>query len=167
MRGVLADRLYQAMKNADANIVKQPVTSYGFRSTPVELPFHGGDEFTRDAMLTVLHNTDAKTQNRILAAMGLSSRDRIEQGQPIDLPCLQVGDAKLLLLPGEAFVGYQLMAQELSPQSFVMAIGYGESWTGYIPTEQAFEEGFGHSWIWVDRGCEEILRNKMGHVLGD
>ena len=53
------------------------------------------------------------------AAMGLSSLDRTERGQAIDLPCLQLGPARIVLLPGEAFVGYQLMAQQ-QPFSVLM-----------------------------------------------
>ena len=98
--------------------------------------------------------------------MGLSSLDRVERGIPIDLPCIKMAKTRIVLLPGEAFVGYQLLAQRLNPDSFVMAIGYGECWPGYIPTQQAFEEGFGHGWRWVDRGCEAILREKLNLVLG-
>lgn len=117
-------------------------------------------------MSGVLHDAEASVEDRITAAMGLSSLDRVEHGQPIDLPCLELGPARILLLPGEAFVGYQLMAQRLRPGEFVMAIGYGECWTGYIPTEQAFDEGFGHGWRWVGRGCESIIREHLDQVLG-
>ena len=85
--------------------------------------------------------------------------------QPIDLPCLDLGVAQVVLLPGEAFVGYQLMAQRLRPDRPVMAIGYGECWPGYIPTKQAFEEGFGHGWRWVAPGCEAIIRGRLEQVL--
>jgi hypothetical protein len=98
--------------------------------------------------------------------MGLSSLDRVERGQPIDLPCLDFGTSRIVLLPGEAFVKYQQISQELRPVCFVMAIGHGECWPGYIPSEQAFAEGFGHGWRWVGRGCEVIIREKLDQVLG-
>ena len=50
------------------------------------------------------------------------------RGQAIDMPCLDLGPAQIVLQPGEAFVGYQLMAQQIRPKSFVMSIGYGECW---------------------------------------
>ncbi|WP_145094662.1 hypothetical protein [Rosistilla carotiformis] len=165
-RAVLADRLYQAMVQSAAVAQRQPISEYRFRCETLQLPFHEGDEFTREAMTAVLEDEQASEKNRILAAMGLSSLDRLER-QPIDLPCLDLGIAQIVLLPGESFVGYQLMAQRLHPDSFVMAIGFGESWTGYIPTKRAFDEGFGHSWRWVGRGCEAIIRQQLTRVLAE
>ena len=53
------------------------------------------------------------------------------------MPVLDFGMAQLLLLPGESYVEYQLLAQEPRPDSFVVTMGYGECAPGYIPTEQA------------------------------
>ncbi|MCH8045460.1 MAG: hypothetical protein IID44_17255 [Planctomycetes bacterium] len=87
------------------------------------------------------------------------------RGQAIDMPCLDLGPAQIVLQPGEAFVGYQLMAQQIRPKSFVMSIGYGECWPGYIPTANAFKEGFGPSWRWVAPGCEQRMEAALRRVL--
>ena len=97
--------------------------------------------------------------------MSLSSRQRVAAGRPIDLPCVDFGPAQIVLFPGEAFVGYQLMAQQMRPESFVLSIGYGECWPGYIPTESAFDDNFGNSWLWVARGSEERIRAALERVL--
>jgi hypothetical protein len=165
-RGILADRLYGAMKKASRRTDKRPIERLNFRHQSFQLPFHEGESLTRMSMDRVLHDGGASVEDRITAAMGLSSLDRVERGQPIDLPCLDFGDTKVTLLPGESFVKYQLISQELRPDSFVMAIGYGECWPGYVPTDRAFQEGFGHGWRWVGRGCEAIIRDNLDHVLG-
>jgi hypothetical protein len=165
-RAILADRLYRAMKESAEQTAKQAIRKSSFRCETIQLPFHEGESLTQASMNSVLHDAEASVEDRITAAMGLSSLDRVERGQPIDLPCLEIGPARIVLLPGEAFVGYQLMAQRLRPGEFVMAIGYGECWPGYIPTEQAFDEGFGHGWRWVGRGCEAIIREKLDQILG-
>ena len=54
---------------------------------------------------------------------------------------LDLGVAQLLLLPGESYVEYQLLAQQMRPDSFVVAMGYGECATGYIPTDRHFAGG--------------------------
>lgn len=164
-RGVLTDRIYQAMVRAAEKSTPHKIEKYNFRCATFQLPFHEDDQFKRDAMTKVLQNSQANTRDRILAAMGLASLNRIERGQPIDLPCLDLGKAQIVVLPGESFVGYQLMAQSLKPNSFVMAIGYGECWTGYVPTQRAFEEKFNHDWRWVGPGCEPIIRDKLKSVL--
>ncbi len=166
MRAILADRLYQAMKRASDNSLRQSIDKATFRSTTFQLPWNERESLGRESMRRVLQNTEATVENRITAAMGLSSLDRVERGQPIDLPCLELGTARIVLLPGESFVGYQLMAAGLRRDAFVVAIGYGECWPGYVPTRQAFDEGFGHSWRWVGRGCEAIIRDRLDQVLG-
>ena len=165
MRPLLADRLYQGMRRAWEATTKSPLSQVAFRCTQFQLPFHPGEEFTRDALNATLQDDQQSERNRILAAMGLSSLDRIEQGRQIDLPCVDLGAAQILLFPGESFVGYQLMAQRICPESFVLSIGYGECWPGYVPTRAAFEDDFGHSWRWVGPGCEERIRAALRDVM--
>lgn len=171
MRGVLADRLYDAMKRATDNAVNANAPtelskdSVEFRCETLTLPFHGGEAFQREQMRGVLEDPNRSTEDRILAAMGLSSLDRVESGQQIDLPCFDLSGSQIVLLPGEAFVRYQLMAQSLAKPNPLVAIGYGECWTGYIPSDDAFREGFDHGWRWVGPGCESIIRDKLNHIL--
>ena len=167
--------------------------SLAYRVVPLELPFRDGAAYERKSLLTTLRNPQAADRDRILAAMALSSRDRLERGQAIDLPCLEItpvgpagragpGTAQqgaptaadnpaapqaacLLLFPGESFVGYQLLAQRLRPEAFVLSIGYGECWPGYIPTEAEFDDGFTDMWLWVSRGCEPRIRAALEKVL--
>lgn len=165
MRQVLAERIYHAMRQAWDATERSPLEHIKFRSASLELPFHEGAAFTRQSLKATLDDPAAKTSDRILAAMGLSSLDRIARGQKIEIPCIDFGPARLVLLPGEAFVGYQLMAQRLAPAAFVMSIGYGECWPGYIPTQAAFEESFNHDWRWVGPGCEERIHAALQTVL--
>jgi hypothetical protein len=104
-------------------------------------------------------------RQRILAAMGLSSLERIARNQKIDLPVIDLGPAQIVLFPGETFVGYQLLAQRLRPEQFIVSIGYGECWPGYIPSASAFAEDFGSSWRWVAPGADQSLRAALKEVL--
>jgi hypothetical protein len=165
MRQVLTDRIYQAMKRAWDATERFPLDHVGFRWTALDLPFHEGPQFAREALHRTLVDENAKIGDRILAAMGLSSLDRIARGQKIDLPCVDLGRAKIVLFPGEAFVGYQLMAQRMAPDSFVLAIGYGECWPGYIPTQAAFDDQFNHDWRWAGPHSEERIHDALEKVL--
>lgn len=164
-RQALADRIYQAMQRAWESTERFPLTQVAFRSAALDLPFHEGEAFSRPALEKTLAGEHAKTADRILAAMGLSSLDRIASGQKIDLPCVDFGRAKIVLFPGEAFVGYQLMAQRMDPESFVLSIGYGECWPGYIPTDAAFRDHFNHDWRWAGPGSEGRIREALKKVL--
>ena len=161
----LTQRLFEAMEASWKSTSRHPLKVVSFRNATYDLPFHEAEEFQPDALQKVLSETSAKEGDRILAAMSLSSLQRKARQQPLELPCLDLGAAQIILFPGESFVGYQLMAQKMRPDSFVMSIGYGECWPGYIPTKQAFEENFNHDWRWVGRGSEAILKQAMRKVL--
>ena len=64
-----------------------------------------------------------------------------ENGETIDVSCLHLGKARVLHLPGELFVEYQLAAQKLRPDLFVAMAAYGDYAPGYIGTEIAYPEG--------------------------
>jgi hypothetical protein len=99
--------------------------------------------------------------------MGLSWRRRVEAGDPIGLPCLDFGSAQWLLLPGEAYVEFQLAAQRMRSDCFVLVAGYGDGASGYIPTERHFAEADNNlgDWCWVAPGSEKRLLDAMRRVL--
>ncbi len=63
------------------------------------------------------------------------------QGQTIDLSVLELGNARILHMPGELFVEYQLFAQRLRPDLFVAMAAYGDYSPGYIGTRVAYPQG--------------------------
>ncbi len=168
MRPLLADRLHTAMKEAWQTTAKTPLNppSVGFRSLPLNLPFNDDRRFARDVLVNTLNDARQPDRERILAAMSLSSLDRVEQGQPIDVPCIDFGVARVVLMPGESFVGYQLRAQQLGGDVMTLCIGYGECWPGYIPTQQAFDEKFNHDWRWVSTAAADPMDKVLSQLLG-
>jgi hypothetical protein len=164
-RGVLAERIRRAMEESSRATRRHELREISFRVAALDLEFIDDPRFTRAALETRLRDSGASVEERILASMGLSSRSRVDAGRSIDVPCIDFGVARLLLLPGESFVGFQLLAKSLRPDSFVMTIGYGECWTGYVPTESAFADGFGTDWRWVARGSEAKLRTALEELL--
>ena len=164
-RPVLAERLYRAMKAASENARRVPLEQIDFRVTPLKLEFRKDQPFSEAALQKTLHDTSADIRDRILAAMSLSSLHRVASGEAIDVSCIDFGAAQIVLLPGESFIRYQLMAQKMRPDSLVLCIAYGECWPGYIPTNSAFKEHFGHSWRWVAPGSEDRVLAALRRVL--
>lgn len=157
-RAVLADRMYQGMLDAWKATKRYSLTSAIARTVPLRLEPRDDAGFSV-AELTRTLTTDPNPFHQCLAAMGLSWRKRADAGATIDLPVLDFGAAQWLLLPGESYVEFQLLAQHLRPDSFVIATGYGESATGYIPTERALVEHDTNlrDWCWVAPGSEEVM----------
>ncbi len=164
-RAVLAQRLYNAMRAAWKSTRRVPIRHIALRRAQLDLEFRKTAEFTEAAMQRVLNDKTASNKARVAAAMGLSTRQRIEAGRAIDMPCIDFGPAQIVLFPGESFVGYQILAQKMRPDSFVMSIGYGQCWPGYLPTESAFEDKFDGHWLWVAPGAEARITAALQHVL--
>jgi hypothetical protein len=154
-RPVLAERLRRAMVAAWEATERSPIERAEFRTTPLRLEPRDGPGFTV-ADLTKRLETDPRPFGRCLAALGLAWRARADAGHAIDVPVLDLGRAQLLLLPGESYVEYQLLAQRARPDSFVVTLGYGEAGTGYIPTDRHVAEGDTNlaDWCWVAPGSE-------------
>ena len=165
-RPVLAERIYSAMKSAWADTKKHQLTKISFRSVPLNLEARGGAGFT-EADLTKRLKEDARPFGQCLAALGLSWRARVEAGKPIDLPVIEFGPALFAILPAESYVEYQLLAQKLRPDSFVVVAGYGECGPGYIPIERAWKEGDGNlnDWCWVAPGSERRMTEALTKAM--
>jgi hypothetical protein len=161
----LTARLANGMKAAWRATERIPLQQITLRSEPLYLDYYEHQDLTPQKLKTTLEDSSRRTEDRILAAMGLASQKRVADGQPIDVPCVDFGAAKLVLFPGESFVGYQLMAQDLAPDSFVVSMGYGECWPGYIPLNRNFSEGFHDKWLWVPPGSEQKLTAALRKVL--
>jgi hypothetical protein len=166
-RARLADRVYRAMVAADERQQRAPLTRLEVRTVPVLLPHSPAEALREDALRRALADASRPPFERALAALGLSSRLRHPQGHPIELQAVDLGPVQWVLLPGESFVAFQLLAQRLRPDQFVMASGYGECSTGYVPTEAARNEGFveEHAWCWVAPGAERLLNDALAQVL--
>jgi hypothetical protein len=166
-RAVLADRLYQGMLAAWKATKREPLREVQFRSARLRLPARDTGEFTLEAMKTMLANTNATRWKRISAALGLSWRQRVERGQPIEVPCLNLNNGQTLfaILPAESFVGYQLAAQRLRPESFVMVAGFGDGAPGYIPTDQCWRDGYADDYCWVKPMTERLILDALAEAM--
>lgn len=165
-RPVLAERMYKAMSEAWKATKRQPLEKVDFRKVPLRLEPRDGEGYTV-ADLTKRLTTDPKPFGQCLAALGLSWRKRSDAGHKIDVPVLDFGTAQYLVMPGESYVEYQLLAQKLRPDSFVVVAGYGECAPGYVPTAKAVEENDGNlrEWCWVAPGAEKAMTAALEAAL--
>ncbi len=168
LRPVLAERLRSAMEAAWLITRREPLAGreVRYRTTPLWLEPRADAGFTEADLVAALA-TEQEPFRRCLRAMGLSWRRRVAAGLPIEVPCLDLGSATLLLLPGESYVEYQLAAQALRPGDFVCVAGYGDGATGYIPTEAHWAERDPNlgDWCWVAPGAEARMLAALRSVL--
>lgn len=139
-RVTLALRLADGMRRAWEGTNKFAVnsTSLSWHVEPVALPL------AKHLDETKLRAELAKTADLQLssgAAEKLAWLLRVRNGHRIDLAMLGIGEVRVLHMPGELFVEYQLAAKKMRPELHVAMAAYGDCGPGYIGTARAYAEG--------------------------
>ena len=165
-RPILAQRLHQGMLDAWNSTKRYPLKRIDFRCAPLDLKPRQDPGFSLEDFRRALADPKRTVLERFDAALGLSWRQRVDAGKHIDVPAIDFGAAQIVLMPAESFVQYQLWAQAMRPDSFVMTIGYGECAPGYIPTAQSAAEGYHDHYSWIAfPECENTLRQALKAAL--
>jgi hypothetical protein len=138
-RMLLALRLAEGMKKAWSSTQKYPLpaSDIGWKVEPVLLPL--APHLTRDGLVQALKKEPAR--GYISKADQLAWVERCESGHAIDIACLRLGQTRVLHLPGELFVEYQLAAKAMRPDLHVAVAAYGDYGPGYIGTAAAYPQG--------------------------
>ncbi|WP_220498114.1 hypothetical protein [Stieleria mannarensis] len=166
-RLILAARVADAMKRAFDSAERFPITadSISWSVAPVALP--PAPHLDRDQLQAALEtpsSPEAQSAPANLAWLG-----RCQSGHKIDLTCLGVGDVRVLHMPGELFVEYQLAAKKMRDDLHVAMAAYGDYGPGYIGTEIAYGQG-GYETSQrasrVDKSCEQVLMDNIALLLG-
>jgi hypothetical protein len=140
-RQILADRVALGMAGAWEATKKTPIAAsdLDWETLAVALPV--APHLDESRLVAVLDDKTAKPEARAKAANDLVWLRRSKNGETIDLGCLRLGRARVLHMPGELFVEYQLAAQQKRPDRFVAMAAYGDYGPGYIGTEIAYSQG--------------------------
>lgn len=137
-RLILAERLADGMKKAWESTKREPVTAgeVDWLVEPVALPLA---KFVEDLKQKDLKNIKKEEAESIINSLAWLQRSK--EGKKIDITCLKLGKARILHLPGELFVEYQLAAKAERPDLFVAMAAYGDCGPGYICTAIAYKQG--------------------------
>jgi hypothetical protein len=136
-RLILAERLADGMKRAWEATRREPVTAdaISWSVEPLDLP---GTKNTQDIQAALNKNDSIFLANNISKLVWLN---RCKEGKLLDVRCLSLGSARIVFLPGEPFIEFQLAAKAARPDLFVAVAGYGDYAPGYICTAVAYKEG--------------------------
>lgn len=164
----LAQRLADGMKQAFTTTQRQPLTAndLGWQTVPVRLPV--APHLNKEELIAALKTEPAR--GYIAKADQLAWLQRCESGAAIDIACLRVGPVRVLHMPGELLVEYQLAAKALRPDLHVAMAAYGEYGPGYIGPAAAYAQGGyetspGASNVAPE--VEQVLTAAMKELLGE
>lgn len=136
-RLILAQRLADGMKRAWDSTKREPIdaTKVAWTIEPITIPL-------KDDLISM--EQKMKTETPVFLANNMSKLvllRRQEAGKKIDLTCLKLGNARIVHLPGEPFIEYQLAAKAFRKDLFVAVAGYGDYAPGYICNEEGYHQG--------------------------
>lgn len=133
---------------------------------PMQFPLRTDEAFSEASQRKILSDAKAQASQRRKAAIALAWIERVKSAKPVELSCLSIGSVKMLDLPGEPFVQYQLAAQKMRPDRFVCVAGYGDCGMGYIGGDQIFTDLGGYEQSYAFAGpCEKLLLSKIRKLL--
>lgn len=164
----LALRLADGMARAWKTTKRTPLKSgdITWKSLPVQLPIAAHID---QAALVKRLTSQQPRDLYISDASQLAWWQRCQEGHAIDISCLGVGNARVLHLPGELFVEYQLAAKKMRPDLHVAMAAYGDYGPAYIGTEESYEQG-GYETSprasYVAPQVEQVLTDAMRSLLG-
>jgi hypothetical protein len=168
-RQILADRMADAMARAWTATRRKPIAAadLGWRSTAAALP--PAPHLDEKALANALADERSTYPQKLVAANKLAWLRRCRAGEKTDIGCLILGDARVLHMPGELFVEYQLAAQQMRPDLFVAMAAYGDYAPAYIGTEAAYPEGgyeTGPDSSFVAPSVEKVLMGAISELIG-
>lgn len=130
-----------------------------------EFPFPG-QQMDKDKLLSQINDKSINHRERLRDAVLLTC---LEYGKNLSyhLSLLKTGNIKMLFLPGEVFVEYQLYAQSLIPDEFLAVAGNCSDNFLYLPLAKHFEEG-GYEvdlYCWCTMDFERRFKKALAGVL--
>lgn len=136
----LAERVADGMRRAWEGTKREPITAgdVSWRVHPALLPIAG--HLKEEELRARMQGKDAAFFLSGGAAK-LAWLERCRQRRTIDITCLGLKSARILHMPGELFVEYQLGAKAIRPGEFVAMASYGDYGPGYVGTAIAYEQG--------------------------
>ena len=167
-RLALAERLADGMRRAWEGTSREPITAADVTWTIEPVSLQAAPHLTVEKLEGRLKNREAVflTQS---GASRLAWARRCQAGHRIDVVCLTLGRARILHLPGELFVEYQLAAKAARPDLFVAMAAYGDYGPWYIGTSIAYDQGgyeTGPSASNVGPDAEPVLMAAIRKLLG-
>jgi hypothetical protein len=139
-RLILAQRLADGMRRAWDNTKREPIADSDVAWTIEQVVLPPAKHLTTDELEAQLKGRAAPFFTGG-GALRLAWVRRFQSGHKLDVSCLKLGRARILHLPGEAFVEYQLAAKAERPDLFVAVAAYGDYGPWYIGTAVAYDQG--------------------------
>ena len=163
----LTKRLYEGIVASEAQLERSELKSQKLTWKTAEILPPSRSSFHAQALAELIATKSESVVNRNRSSYTLSWLQRVKKQTPIVLSSLHVGSTKLLHLPAEMFVEYQLRAQRLQPDDFVCTAAYGDGGPWYIPVKEEYPNGgYEVSVAFCEPDVDDVVTEGMKRILG-
>jgi hypothetical protein len=140
-RIVLANRMEEAMQKAWKQTLKTPLiqSDFSWKNNEIQLPL--GKHLVEEDLIASLLDDQEDSLTKFTAAKQLAWLRRTMSGHKVNISAIQFANVRLLNLPGESCLEYQLAAQNMKPGEDICTAAYEEYGSGYICTKIAYSQG--------------------------
>lgn len=162
-RLILAQRLADGMRRAWEATEKQAVSADSVEWLVQPVRLHPSDKSIEE-----VDRWEVSKEKEMLPAIvpKVAYIQRYRNGGEIDITCLKIGKARIIGLPGECFVEFQLFAKNIRPDLFVAVAAYGDYGPGYIAPREAYKQGgYEVEVSGVSPEAGDILKETMKNLL--
>lgn len=136
-RFLLAQRLADGMQKAWQSTVKKEISAKDVSWAVERVSLPPKKELARLPEILKKETIPFRANN--VSKIGWFGRQ--QAGKKIDISCLSVLNTRIVHLPGEPFIEFQLAAKAFRPDLFVAVAGYGDYGPGYIGTAISYSQG--------------------------
>lgn len=165
-RPILTKRLYDGIVASEANLKRVEVKPDSVAWKTAEILPPPRSSLHAETIAEQISNKSNSVVARNRPSYMLSWLRRIEKRIPIILSSLHLGGVKLLHLPAESFIEYQLRAQRSQPDHFVCTAAYGDGGPWYIPVKEEYPNGgYEVSVAFCEPEIDDVLTAGMQQIL--
>ncbi len=165
MRPILTRRVYDGIVRSEESLTPVAIDRAAWKTCDIIPPPRAS--FSAESLQKQIGNKASSVAGRSRPAFMLSLLRRVEKRIPLVVSSLQLNDIRLLNLPSEGFVQYQLRAQKVQPDCFVATAGYGDEGPWYIPVKEEYSKGgYEVSVAFCGPEIDPLLTDAMKNVLG-
>ena len=164
VRPILTKRLYDGIVASESKLERAAVKTLAWKTAEVLPP--PLTSFQADKLAQQISTKTNPVVGRNRPSFMLSWLRRVEKKIPIVLSSLHLGDVKLLHLPAESFIEYQLRAQSFAKDNFVGTAAYGDGGPWYIPVKEEYPNGgYEVSVAFCEPEIDDVLTEGMKRIL--
>ncbi|PCJ60960.1 MAG: hypothetical protein COA79_07840 [Planctomycetota bacterium] len=160
---VFGTKLFHAMKRCQQEIKLKPLDKIEWISHSFPVPIKEVKK-TKEELEAIITSKDCSSVEKYISGLNLNVLEKGIKEYPFKVSSLKLPDSRMMFLPAEMFIEYQIYCQSIMKDEELLVAAYGDGFLAYIPQDEDFEWGgyeLNEDWNWVKPGIEKLLKEEL------